>query len=93
MDRPNTDRATVRERIASLLTEIARIPREKIVDTATIDGDLRMESVDFVELQVALEQEYQIEIDPIVVVELNQFAAIVDYVHHRVLDGTNEPVH
>lgn len=74
-------RTDIRERMAALITEIAKIPPEAIHDTATIDGELRMESVDFVELQVALEDEYQIELDPIRVVELNEFGAIVDYVH------------
>jgi len=73
--------ADVRERVVGLVNEITKIPRQEIVDNATIDGALSMESVDFVELQVALEDEYQIEIDPIFVVELNQFGAIVDYVH------------
>ena len=74
------DRLEVRERIATLITEIAKIPGDRITEGATIDGDLRMESVDFVELQVALEDEYRIELDAIRVVELNEFSAIVDYV-------------
>lgn len=74
-------RLDVRDRMAALIAEIAKIPLEKIVESATIDGDLRLESVHFVELQVALEEEYLIELDPIEVVELNQFGAIVDYVH------------
>lgn len=73
--------AAVRERLARLLHEIARVPHEQIVDGAGIDGDLRMESIDFVELQVAIEDEYGIELDPIRVVELNEFGAIAAYVH------------
>ncbi len=73
----------VRDRIVDLLHEIAEIPRDRIVDGATIDGDLTMESIDFMELQVTLEEEFGIEIDPIRVVELNELAAIVDYVHGR----------
>lgn len=79
--RTRPSRLDVRARLATLITEIAKIPPDAIVDSATIDGALRMESVDFVELQVALEDEYQIELDPIRVVELNQFSAIADYVH------------
>ncbi len=77
---PAVSRSSLEERIRSLINEIAKIPNDKIVTSATIDGDLRMESVDFVELQVALEDEYQIEVDAIRVVELNEFSAIVDYV-------------
>ncbi len=77
----------VRERLATLLTEIAKVPPEKITDSATIEEDLRLESVTFVELQVAIEEEYGIEVDPIRVVELNEFGAIVDYIHERAVQG------
>ena len=74
-------RAEVVERLRSLTNEIAAIPREKITEEATIDEDLQMQSVAFVELQVAIEDAYQIQIDPIRIVELNAFGAIVDYVY------------
>lgn len=81
-------RAEVMERLKSLMTEIAAIPKERITDEATIDEDLQMQSVAFVELQVAIEDEYQIQIDPIRIVELNEFGAIVDYVHECVISQT-----
>lgn len=57
-----------------------------IDDRATLDNELQMESVAFVELQVALEDELGIEIDPVQVVELNEFGAIVQYIHGLVLN-------
>jgi len=77
--------AEVRERLACLINEIAGVPKIRITDSATVDDDLQMQSVAFVELQVAIEEEYQIQIDPIEVVELNQFGAIVDYVHRCIV--------
>ncbi len=74
-------RYEVRERVLCLINEITAIPKEQITDEATVDGELQMQSVAFVELQVAIEDEYQIQIDPIRIVELNQFGAIVDYVY------------
>jgi len=74
-------RDNVRAQLADLLFEIAQIPRERITETATIDNDLQMQSIAFVELQVAIEEAYDIQIDPIRVVELNRFGAIVDYIH------------
>lgn len=74
----------VRQRLASLLSEIAKIPAERITDRATVDEDLQMQSVVFVELLVALEEEYQIEIDPLTIVELNDFRRIVDYVYDEI---------
>lgn len=73
----------VRELLVCLLVEIGKIPREAIRDGATVDGDLRMESVTFVEIQVTLEEALDIEVDLIEIVELNEFAAIVDYVHRQ----------
>jgi len=82
--RATPSREEVRERLASLINEIANIPTERIGDEATVDGELQMNSVAFVELQVAIEEDYDIQIDPVRVVELNQFGAIVDYVHQCV---------
>jgi acyl carrier protein len=81
-------RHQVRERVLSLINEITAIPKEQITDHATVDGELQMQSVAFVELQVALEDEYQIQIDPIRVVELNEFGAIVDYVYECAVSQT-----
>ena len=64
--------------IATTLAELGVKP-DLITPSASIADDLGLESVAFVELQVALEDELGIEIDPIEVVELNQLSAIVDY--------------
>ena len=68
----------VRRLLVSTLEELG-IPKEQITDSATISDDLGLESVAFVELQVALEDELGIEIDPVRVVELNELSAIVRY--------------
>lgn len=77
----------VRHLLTQLLNELGKIPVEKVTDGATIDGELRMESVAFVELQVAIEDYYNIEIDPIEVVERGEFAAIASYIYSRITDG------
>ena len=79
-------RDQVRELLSGLMHEIAGISPEKITEDATVENELRMESVAFVELQVAIEEAYDIELDPIEVVELNRFGAIVDYVLSCVRD-------
>jgi acyl carrier protein len=81
---PGASKEVVRHRLADLLEEIGGVPRSQITDGATIDRELQMESVALIELQVALEDEFDIEIDPIEVVELNEFAAIANYVYDRV---------
>jgi acyl carrier protein len=84
---PVAGRAAVRESIVRLINEIAKVPVEQVTDTATVDKDLRMESVTFVELHVAIEDEFQVEIDLLRVVELNRFGAIVDYVCECLANG------
>ena len=71
----------VRAKLAALLLEVARIPANQIHDYSTLDADLHLESVTFIELQVAIEDEYEIQLDPIHLVELNELGAIVDYVY------------
>ncbi len=78
-----TTREEVRRHLVRLASEVTNIPVDQITDSATIDRELKMESVAFVELQVAIEDEYQIEIDPIHVLRLNALGAIVDYVYGR----------
>ena len=79
-----TTRQEVRDRVVFLTSEITKIPVSRLTESATIDQELKMESLSFVELQVAIEDEYQIEIDPIRVLELNELGAIVDYVYRQV---------
>ena len=76
-------RAEVRDLISRLVIEIGKIPPESISDQATIDDALKMESVVLVEIQVAIEDQLNIELDLLEVVELNEFGAIVDYVYEQ----------
>jgi acyl carrier protein len=79
MDAPSErDAEDVWNLISSTLADLG-VPPEQITPAATIADDLGLESVAFVELQVTLEDELGIEIDPIRVVELNQLSAVVEY--------------
>lgn len=86
--RPGVTPAEVKQRLRCLITEIGKIPAARIVDSATVDEELAMESVVFVELLVALEDEYQIEIDPVNIIELNEFGLIADYLYQQIAAGT-----
>ena len=79
-------RSDIEEFLRQLLIDVAKVPSEDITQSASIDQELRMESVAFVEIQVALEDEYDIQLDPIEVVERNEFGRIVDYVHALTLE-------
>lgn len=86
--RPTLVRSEVKARMLELLREIAKIDPDSLTEDSSLDEDIRLESVAFVELQVALEDEYQIEIDPIQVVELNRLGSIIDYIHELAADGS-----
>lgn len=72
--------------VSEFLEEIAGISPGKVSDDSTLDGELEMNSVKFVELQVALEDEFDIFIDPVAVVELNRLGSIVDYLTELVAE-------
>lgn len=82
-------RSDVADILRRYLEEIASIDPVAISEDSTIDGDLEMNSVTFVELQVALEEELDVLIDPIVVVELNRLGDIVDYLASLVGEQTS----
>ncbi len=73
----------VSKRVRELLRDIAGIPLEQITDDASFDTTLAIESVQLVELQVALEEEFQTELDPLYMIELNRFGDIVEYIYRR----------
>ena len=73
----------VRARLIDLIQEITGSEPGDVNDDATLDS-LKMDSITFVELQVAIEDEWGIEIDAIEVVELNALGAIIDYVYGRI---------
>ena len=81
-------REKVAEILRTYLGEVAGISAESVGPDSSIDGDLEMNSVTFVELQVALEEHFDILIDPIAVIECNQFEAIVDYLHSLVRESS-----
>lgn len=78
---PTLSREQVRHRLTTLVSDIAKIPIDLITESSAFDGLLQMQSVAFVELQVAIEKEYNIEIDPVRIVELNDLMSITDYVY------------
>lgn len=74
------DRDQVFRRVAELLSEITNVPLENVHEDLTITNDFKLESVKFVELQVAIETEYGIDLDPIIIIELDRLGDIVDYI-------------
>jgi acyl carrier protein len=74
-------RQQVREFLATLVHEVCDIDRSLITDAARIDAELALESVQMVQIQVALEQEYDTTLDFLEILRLNSFGRIADYIH------------
>jgi acyl carrier protein len=83
-------RHQVFHRVAVLLREITGTPLELATEHATLDDQLQLQSVAFIELQIAIEEEYTIRIDPVHMVELNRLGAIVDYIHRCTISAVSE---
>jgi acyl carrier protein len=83
-------REDVRRFLRAMLVEIAKLPEAEIREEATLDCGLRMESVALVEIQTAVEEEFDIEIDVLEVIELNRLDLIVDYIYKCVRARADE---
>jgi acyl carrier protein len=66
-----------------LIQENSGIPAAVVDDDSTIDGDLLMDSMSFVSLQVAVEETFGILCSPEEIQAANRFGAIAALVHER----------
>ena len=75
--RQEPSRSQVEAQMIRLLHDIAGILPASVTPAATIENELQLQSVQFVELQVALEDEYDIELDPIQIVEKHDHSTVI----------------
>lgn len=71
----------VKQSLRQLIADVCKIDPVTIKDSTTIDEDLQLPSVAFVELQVAVEEAFDTTLDPVEVVELNTFESIAEAIH------------
>jgi acyl carrier protein len=50
------------EKVKAVIVRELGVPESKVTESATFDGDLKADSLDVVELVMALEEEFDIEI-------------------------------
>jgi acyl carrier protein len=74
--------AEVKESLRALIAQIQSAPTHTIRDETTLE-ELQLSSVAFVELQVAIEDAFDLILDPVEVVELNEFGRIASLVHTK----------
>jgi len=70
----------VKRTLRELIEENAGIPQAAIRDDSTIDGDLAMDSLSFVSLQVAVEETFDVTCDLDEIEKRNRFDAIAELV-------------
>jgi acyl carrier protein len=62
MEEPTKDGASIKERIRKIIIEHLDVDPEKVTDTANFIDDLGADSLDNVELVMAFEEEFDVEI-------------------------------
>lgn len=76
--------SNLKERAIKIVVEQLGVEEHEIVETAHIQEDLGADSLDLVELIMALEEEFDIEIPDEDAEELTTFGALMDYFEKNV---------
>jgi acyl carrier protein len=74
----------VKDTLRRLIEENAGLPADVIQDDATVDGDLAMDSMSLISLQVAVEETFDISFAPEDLQARNRFDAIAALILERV---------
>lgn len=78
---------TVESRLHTLIVEQLGVNLEEITPTASFIDDLGADSIDVVELALAIENEFEIEIDDRDMEEMRTVEEVIEYVERRVKKG------
>jgi acyl carrier protein len=77
----------VKATLRRLIGEITDLDPGSITDSSTLDEDIPLPSIQFVELQAAVEDIFDIQLDPIEVLERNTFGAVAALICEKVHAG------
>lgn len=83
--------AEVKETLKALIEENAGIPASSIRDDSAIDGELAMDSLSFVSLQVAVDETFGVDCEAEELEKCNRFDAIVDLVWEKLQAARQQP--
>lgn len=75
--------ATIEERVKNIVAEQLGVERDKIVNTASFVDDLGADSLDTVELVMALEEEFNAEIPDEEAEKIATVQAAIDYIEQH----------
>jgi acyl carrier protein len=74
----------VKATLRRLIGEITDLDPGSITDSSTLDEDIPLPSIQFVELQAAVEDIFNIQLDPVEVLERNTFGAVAALICQKV---------
>lgn len=70
------------EKVIVILAEYTEVPMDKITETSSLTADLGLSSLDVVDVVVAFENEFDVEIPDEVILELTTVGDIVGYLEN-----------
>lgn len=79
------------DHLAALIHEVTGLPVETIQPGSSIDNELEMKSIDFMRIHVALEEDFDVELDALIILELNTLEAICGYVEECIQHKPQPP--
>lgn len=81
----------VREIVEALLMNQLGVDKEQIVDTATLGDDLGADSLDAVEMVIAVEEEFEIEVEDEAAEKITTVGELISAISARVrIEAAND---
>ncbi len=78
------------ERVREVIVRELSVPESQVTENATFDGDLRADSLDVVELVMALEDEFDIEIPEEDAEKIQTVGDTVRYLEEKQVGGQTD---
>ena len=75
------------ERVKEVIVRELAVPESQVTEDATFDGDLKADSLDVVELVMALEDEFDLEIPEEDAEQITTVGAVVRYLEEQGVNG------
>ena len=75
------------EQVKEVIVRELAVPESQVTEEATFDGDLKADSLDVVELVMALEDEFDLEIPEEDAEQITTVGAVVRYLEEQGVNG------
>jgi acyl carrier protein len=74
----------VKEELRRLIADFAKLASVSITDSSTLDQDIQMPSIRFLEFQTTVEETFDIELDAAEVIEQNTFGKVATLIWTKI---------